>query len=151
MVSVKKKVVVFLATWGLIGFSPIAPGSFGSLMALPLCLFVSVLPSVPAVISTVAFIIFSVYIANCAEKTIGTNDPKQVVIDEVCGMLITLFALPFTIESVIWGFALFRVFDILKPFPVGWADKKVYGGFGIVLDDIIAGALANTILRIWQP
>jgi phosphatidylglycerophosphatase A len=71
-----------------------------------------------------------------------------VVIDEICGMAITLFAMPFEPFLVITGFALFRVFDILKPFPIRWVDKKVSGGLGIMLDDVIAGIVANVVLRL---
>jgi phosphatidylglycerophosphatase A len=94
-----------------------------------------------------ALISISIWIAHGAEKVVGHRDPGLVVIDEVCGMAVTLFALPFIPIYVIGGFALFRVFDILKPFPIRWFDKNVKGGLGIILDDIIAGVFANLVLR----
>jgi len=94
-----------------------------------------------------ALILFSTWIAHAAEKIDAQKDPKQVVVDEICGMAIALFALPFTPVFIIGAFALFRLFDILKPFPIRWVDKKVPGGWGIILDDLIAGLFANVLMR----
>ncbi|WP_231715662.1 phosphatidylglycerophosphatase A family protein [Desulfosarcina widdelii] len=138
---------MFAATWGLIGFSPVAPGTIGSIAALPLCLLISALGIAWGAIFLLGLILFSVWIAHGAEKIVGQRDPGLVVIDEVCGMAVTLFAFPFIPVFVIVGFALFRVFDILKPFPIRWFDKNVKGGLGIILDDIIAGIFANLVLR----
>jgi phosphatidylglycerophosphatase A len=147
METFKQKTIIFLATGGLIGFSPVAPGTFGSLAALPLCLLISMMPVGSALIVVFALIMFGTWIAHAAEKIEAQKDPKQVVVDEICGMTIALFALPFTPFFIIGGFALFRVFDILKPFPIRWVDKEVPGGLGIMLDDIIAGIFANGLLR----
>ena len=100
-----------------------------------------------ALIFVLTLVLLSTWIAHAAEKIEAQKDPKQVVIDEICGMTVALFALPFTPVFIIGGFALFRVFDILKPFPIRWVDKKVPGGLGIMLDDIIAGLFANVLLR----
>ena len=148
METVRQKTILFLATGGLIGFSPVAPGTFGSLAALPLCLWISSLRIGPAMILMAALIILSTWIAHAAEKIEAQKDPSQVVVDEICGMAIALFALPFTPFFIIGGFALFRLFDILKPFPIDWVDKKVPGGLGIMLDDIIAGMFANGVMRL---
>jgi len=94
-----------------------------------------------------ALISVSIWIAHGAEKISGQRDPGMIVIDEVCGMAVTLFALPFVPIFVVGGFALFRVFDIFKPFPIRWFDKNVKGGLGIILDDVIAGVFANLVLR----
>lgn len=148
MVTWKQKAVIFLATGGWIGFAPVAPGTFGSLAALPICLLISSMRIGPALIFLAAMIMFSTWIAHAAEKLESQKDPSQVVVDEICGMAIALFALPFTPIFIIAGFALFRVFDILKPFPIQWVDKKVPGGLGIMLDDIIAGLFANGLIRL---
>ena len=148
METFRQKAIIFIATGGLIGFSPVAPGTFGSLAALPICLLISSMRIGPASIFVAALIMFSTWIAHAAEKVEAQKDPKQVVVDEICGMAIALFALPFTPFFIIGGFALFRVFDILKPFPIQWVDKKVPGGLGIVLDDILAGIFANGSLRL---
>ena len=147
MSTIKEKTIVFAATWGLIGFSPVAPGTFGSIAALPLCLLISAMGTVWGTISLLALVSVSIWIAQMAETIIGHRDPGLVVIDEVCGMAVALFALPFIPVTIIGGFALFRVFDIIKPFPIRWFDKNVKGGLGIILDDIIAGIFANLVLR----
>jgi phosphatidylglycerophosphatase A len=148
MLTIKQKTILFLATGGLIGYSPIAPGTFGSLAALPLCWFISLSGVKPALVLVPALVVASTWIAHAAEKIELQKDPKQVVVDEICGMAVTLFALPFTPVFILSGFALFRVFDILKPFPIRWVDKKVPGGLGIMLDDILAGVFANALLRL---
>ncbi len=148
MSKLKEKAILFLATGGLIGFSPVAPGTFGSLAALPLCLLIASMSIRSGLIFLIALIVVSTWIAHGAEKIAAQNDPQQVVIDEICGMAIALFALPFVPVFVIGGFALFRIFDILKPFPIRWVDKKVPGGMGIMLDDLIAGVFANALLRL---
>ena len=148
MESLKRKAILFFATGGLIGFAPVAPGTFGSLAALPLCLLISSMGIGAASIVVVGLIIFSTWVVHAAEKIEARKDPSRVVLDEICGMAIALFALPFTPFFIMWGFALFRVFDILKPFPIRWVDKKVPGGLGIMLDDIIAGIVANGVIRI---
>ena len=148
MQTFKKKSIQFFATGGLIGFSPVAPGTLGSLTAMPLCLFVSLLATEVAVFFVVVLTLVSTWIAHAAERMASQNDPNEVVIDEMCGMVVTLFALPFTPVFIIGGFALFRVFDIFKPFPIGWIDQKISGGVGIMLDDVIAGLIANLLLRL---
>ena len=148
VIDFKQKAIIFLATGGWIGFSPVAPGTFGSLAALPLCLLISSMRIGPALIVVVALIMVSTWIAHAAEKIEAQKDPSQVVLDEICGMAIALFALPFTPFFIIGGFALFRLFDILKPFPIHWVDKKVPGGLGIMLDDIVAGIFANGVMRV---
>jgi phosphatidylglycerophosphatase A len=145
--NIKKQTIVFIATGGWIGFSPIAPGTFGSLAALPLCLLITVMPTRVAVVFIMVLICLSVWIAKRAEIIVGQKDPKEIVIDEICGMIVTLFGVPFAPVSMIMGFALFRLFDILKPFPIRWVEKTFSGGWGIVLDDIIAGVIANALLR----
>jgi len=145
--TIKEKTIVFAATWGLIGFSPIAPGTMGSIAAIPLCLMISVMDAPWNMICLLTLISVSIWIAHGAEKVIGQRDPGLIVIDEVCGMAVALFALPFIPIFIIGGFVLFRVFDILKPFPIRWLDKNVKGGLGIILDDIIAGVFANLVLR----
>lgn len=147
MVKIKQRAIIFFSTGGLIGYSPIAPGTFGSVAALPLCLLISLMPVSAALPFVATLLLFSVWVAHGAQKIIGRSDPPEVVVDEICGMAVTMLALPFTPVFVAGGFALFRVFDILKPFPIRWVDKHVPGGLGILLDDLVAGIFANAILR----
>jgi len=88
------------------------------------------------------------WVAHKAEKILGRKDPGQVVIDEVCGMAVALWGLPLTPFFAVGGFALFRLFDIIKPFPIRWFDRRIKGGVGIMLDDVIAGIFTNILLRL---
>ncbi len=148
MEQIKHKAIIFFATGGWIGYAPAAPGTFGSLAALPLCWFITRLSVPLAFLLISAVSLISIWISHLAEKIEDEKDPGQVVVDEICGMTIALFAFPFTVANVICGFALFRLFDICKPFPIRWIDGKVSGGLGIVLDDIIAGLFANCLFRL---
>jgi phosphatidylglycerophosphatase A len=88
------------------------------------------------------------WIAHEAEKILQTKDPGCIVIDEIAGMILTLFGLPFNMMTLILGFVLFRVLDIWKPYPIRFLDKNLSGGVGIVMDDVAAGILSNLVLRI---
>ena len=89
----------------------------------------------------------AVWVAHHAERIMGTKDPGAIVIDEVVGMLVACLGLSLTPASAVILFILFRLFDILKPFPVGWLDRRLSGGVGIVADDVAAGILANLVYR----
>lgn len=124
------------------GLSKKAPGTMGSIAALPLC---ALLMQVPTFVQII-FILFSFYIGTkaCqkAEDAMGIHDHGGIVIDEFVGMFISILFLPKTMLSLFIAFILFRIFDILKPFPIGFVDKRVSGGFGIMIDDVIAGIFA---------
>ncbi len=146
--KLRDEAVVFLATGFYIGNIPFAPGTFGSILGLPLCFVLAGLKLPLAIIFTVLFIIVAVWIANGAEKVLKKNDPGCIVIDEIAGMAVTLVGLPFNLTTALIGFIIFRILDILKPFPIRSLDKRVSGGVGIVLDDVVAGIFANLLLRI---
>jgi phosphatidylglycerophosphatase A len=99
MKTVKQKTIIFFATGGLIGFSPVAPGTFGSLAALPLCGAISLMGVKTALVFVSALVLICTWVAHAAESIEAHKDPKQVVVDEICGMAVTLFALPFTLFS----------------------------------------------------
>jgi phosphatidylglycerophosphatase A len=99
------------------------------------------------VLCTLFFIFFAVYIADVAEKILKQNDPGRIVIDEIAGMMVTLTGLPFNPTTIVFGFILFRILDILKPFPIRYLDKRISGGLGVVADDVAAGIIANLLLR----
>ena len=130
------------------GFSPIAPGTLGTLVAIPIYYFLSEIPSPLYEITLVGFFFLSVWISENAERLFGKEDDQRIVIDEVIGFLITMLWVPKTIRFIIIGFFLFRFFDILKPFPIRRLEKGFKGGFGVVLDDVAAGIYANIILRL---
>ncbi len=148
--KLRDEAVVFLATGFYIGNIPFAPGTFGSILGLALCFVLAGLKLPLAIIFTVLFIIVAVWIANGAEKVLKKNDPGCIVIDEIAGMAVTLVGLPFNLTTALIGFIIFRILDILKPFPIRSLDKRVSGGVGIVLDDVVAGIFANLLLRILQ-
>ncbi len=144
----RERAVLFLATGFFIGTVPFAPGTFGSIIGLPICYLISRLNILIAVICTILFILFAIWMAAVAEKLLKRKDAGEIVIDEIAGLIVTLVGLPFTLKTAIAGFIIFRAFDILKPFPIRLLEKKVAGGPGVVLDDVLAGLFGNLILRL---
>lgn len=143
-----EKAAVFLATGFYVGKIPFAPGTFGSLIGLPLCFLLAGIHLAAAIIAALLIIGLAIWIANAAAKTLKRKDPGCIVIDEIAGMVVTLIGLPFNLTTVVTGFILFRILDILKPFPIRILDKRVSGGLGIVADDVVAGIFANALMRI---
>ena len=137
-----------MATGFFIGTVPFAPGTFGTLIGLPVCFLLSRLHFLQSVICILVFIPFAIWIASAAEKILKQKDPGQIVIDEIAGLMVTFAGLPFNLKTALAGFIIFRVFDILKPFPIRTLEKKVGGGSGVVLDDVLAGVYGNLILRV---
>jgi len=124
------------------GLAPFAPGTFGTLAALPLYLLAASLP-LPAYVG-LSLLMFGagVWLCGRCEKILGVQDHGGIVWDEFVGLFITMTAVPVSLGTVATGFALFRLFDALKPWPISWFDRQVHGGFGIMLDDAIAGLCA---------
>ena len=146
--KIRERAVLLAATGLYIGTIPVAPGTFGSLIGLPLCLLLSRLTFLQSVMIILAFILFAVGIASAAEKILKQKDPGQIVIDEIAGLLVTFAGLPFNLKTALAGFIIFRMFDILKPFPIRILDRRMGGGSGVVLDDVVAGIYANLFLRL---
>jgi phosphatidylglycerophosphatase A len=142
------RLAVFLATVAYCGYFPIAPGTIGSAAGLVVYLLVwwtrSPIVEVALIAGTFAV---GTWAATHAERYFGAIDPGQVVIDEVLGMLITLAFIPVGWSAALAGFVLFRVMDIIKPYPANRLEKY-HGGFGIMADDAMAGVYANLCLRI---
>ena len=144
---------VLLAAWGPCGFAPVAPGTFGTLGAIPLYLALSRLPAGAYLPATAALIALGALAADRAGRYWGVADASPIVIDEVAGYLVTLALVPFSWQAVAAGFVLFRVFDVLKPWPASAFDR-VKNGFGVVMDDVAAGVwawgalLALRLLRV---
>ena len=147
--KLRDKAVIFLATGFYVGNLPFAPGTFGSLIGLPLSFAIAGMSLAPAMLCILIFSLFAIYIADAAEKLLKQKDPGCIVIDEIAGMTATLIGLPFNLITVVIGFIVFRILDILKPFPIRNLDNRIPGGLGVVADDLAAGIFANLLLRIF--
>lgn len=127
------------------GLSPKAPGTVGSLVAILLWLLLCQLPVALYWMVVLAATLLGVYICGKAAEKLGVHDHSGIVWDEFVGLWIGMAFLSPTLGSIICGFVLFRFFDIVKPWPIGWLDKKMQGGMGIMIDDIVAGIFAAAI------
>ena len=143
-----KALAIFVATCGYVGYFPIAPGTAGSLAALALFAFIRWI-GVPWVelAAIVAVFAIGVWAAHGTELAQGRKDPGIVVIDEVLGMLITLALVPASLGGIVVGFLLFRLFDVVKPYPAAQLEH-LHGGLGIMADDAVAGIYAHLALRL---
>jgi phosphatidylglycerophosphatase A len=150
-----RALIIFLATGAYSGYSPVAPGTAGSIVGL-IVLWLAFAPlwnhSQPmALVAFAAAFAASCPIAGKAEEIFGERDCSKIVIDEVLGMLATMFWNPLSYAWALVGFLLFRIFDVIKPFPANWIDRKVPGGAGVMLDDLVAAIYANIVLQIlWR-
>ncbi|HKL12229.1 MAG TPA: phosphatidylglycerophosphatase A [Halanaerobiales bacterium] len=145
MNEIKKKITEIIASCFYIGYIPGAPGTYGSLFAL---LLISQFNFLTKNISVVIFIIFGLIFSTLMEKQTGKKDDQRIVIDEFVGMLITFYFVKPNFAYLIIGFILFRLYDIYKPYPI----KKIQNlpsGWGIMLDDILAGVYARIVLHIF--
>jgi phosphatidylglycerophosphatase A len=140
--------IVMLATGFGVGYSAIAPGTMGTLLSIPIYLFLSQISSRLYELTLLTFFFLASWISEQAQKYWATKDDQRIVIDEMMGFLITMLWIPRTIFFISMGFILFRFFDILKPFPIRRLEKRWKGGFGVVLDDVAAGVYVNIILQI---
>ncbi len=144
-------ILIFASGFGA-GLSPIVPGTTGTLVAIPIYYVVSSISSPLYELTLVALFFFSSWISNQAEQYWGKKDDRRIVIDEIVGFLVTMLWIPKSLFSIVAGFLLFRFFDILKPFPIRRLEQ-VKSGFGVVLDDVLAGIYSNILLhlalRLW--
>jgi phosphatidylglycerophosphatase A len=135
------------------GLAPKAPGTFGTLAAIPFyLLFSAALLEWQLLIVIVSFFI-GIYLCNATAMALGVHDHPAIVWDEFVGFWLTMLVLPLLGVSLDWillllGFIFFRFFDIIKPWPISWVDKKIHGGFGIMFDDVLAGVYAGLALSI---
>lgn len=121
------------------GASPKAPGTMGTLIAIPLYLVLAQLPLMAYLAVVLLVVLSGVYICDRCSKDLKVHDHSGIVWDEIAGYLITMVAIPDNVMTVLLGFLLFRIFDIWKPWPIRYFDKQVHGGLGIMLDDVVAG------------
>ena len=143
-----RKFLKSLATLFGVGLVPKAPGTFGTLATIPI--FILLTLAGPLAYLGFVILLLPVGIAACHiyEQDKGGHDHKEIVIDEVLGFLITMLWLPMTWQAILIGFVLFRVLDITKPLFIGYLDKKIQGGLGVMVDDVAAGIIASFVLQV---
>ena len=130
------------------GLSPKAPGTMGTLAAIPLYIGLSQLEPWLYTTATLAAFDAGVFICGYTARRLGVEDPKSVVWDEVVGFFISMAFVPFGLVWIAAGFVVFRLLDILKPWPIRWLDRHVKGGFGIMLDDAVAALPVCVLLNL---
>ena len=142
------RLAVFIATVGYCGYFPIAPGTVGSAAGLVFYLLVWWTQSPLVEVAMIAGLFAAgVWAGTTSERYFGGIDPGPIVLDEVVGMLITLAFIPVGITGALIGFLLFRLFDVIKPYPAGRLEA-LHGGLGVMADDAMAAIYANIVLRI---
>lgn len=144
-----KTFICVSATWFGCGRAPRAPGTFGTLGAIPLAFALSKFFSdIGYMAITLLLVVFSIFVATAYEEMTGRHDSPEFVLDEVVGFLVTMAMVPMHPAAILVGFSLFRLFDILKPFPISYIDRKMPGGVGAVADDLLAGIFSNIVLQV---
>jgi phosphatidylglycerophosphatase A len=144
---VKERLSILISSFFYLGYSPVAPGTVGTLGAVILFYVISGCSILFYLSFIIALIIFSVWVSGIARIRLGDSDPGSIVIDEVCGFLVTMILIPPSFANIVAGFLFFRFFDILKPPPIRRLER-LSGGLGIVADDVLAGIYANILLQI---
>lgn len=142
-----RRLAVFLATTCGVGYSPVAPGTLGSLVGLVIYLYTLRWPALYQVVLAGGITVVGVWASSRAAEHFSREDPSQVVIDEVAGQLVTFLWTGVGTTGAVIGFALFRVLDVVKPWPAG-RFERLHGGTGIMADDVMAGLYANLLLQV---
>ncbi|MDO9105012.1 MAG: phosphatidylglycerophosphatase A [Methylovulum sp.] len=140
--------VLFLAFGFGSGLAKKAPGTWGTVAAIPLYLLLIQADTLIYSLLTITVTITGVWICGKAADKLGEHDFGGIVWDEIAGFLVTMWLVPCTWQALLLGFVLFRAFDILKPWPISVIDRRVHGGFGIMLDDVLAGVFAAGLLHL---
>ncbi|MBF0421539.1 MAG: phosphatidylglycerophosphatase A [Magnetococcales bacterium] len=147
------QITLQVATLGGIGQSPVAPGTMGTMASLPLVYLVMQGGLAWHLWVLGGVVVIGTWAAHRAAFLLGRDDPSEVVVDELAGMLLTMVGLPLDWVWLFVGFCAFRLFDIWKPWPVSWIDRTLPGGWGIMADDLAAGVYARllvTVLIVWM-
>ena len=140
---------VLAVAFGLgIGLTPRLPGTVGTLLAIPLWWWLSDLNVLSYLAITAGAFLLGIWVCNHATDTLGRHDHPGIVFDEIVGYLLALVVVPVNIGWLLLSFVLFRFFDIVKPWPICWLDRRIQGGFGVMLDDLIAGLCTAGVILI---
>jgi len=138
----------WLLAYGLgAGLSPLAPGTIGSIMGLLLWIPLSWLPVWQYLLTLAGICALGVLVSDQVSREMGKADPGGIVIDEIAGILMTLFLVPQVWYWILAAFVIFRLLDIIKPWPIGLADRQLKGGIGIMVDDLLAGAMGLVLIQ----
>ena len=129
------------------GLSPVAPGTAGTLIGIPVVVIFQFLPTFAVLVGTLLIVLLSVWLAGVVTREIGIEDHPSIVIDEIAGYTLAMTMIPVTWWTVIVGFLIFRLLDIYKPPPASWLDRNCTGGFGITADDVVAGIYTNIAMH----
>lgn len=147
----KRLIITALATFFGAGYSPIWPGTAGTLAAVPLAYLLLGCGRAWLYGATVAVLLAGTWAAERYCVLTGTHDNRRIVIDEVAGYLLSMWAVPGSLQNLAAAFVLFRLFDTWKPWPIRVVDRRVKGGFGVMADDVCAGAVSAGLLWLAQP
>ncbi len=143
-----RRFIIIAASWFGTGFSPLASGTVGTLAAIPMYYLMAGLPVSIYIVVLMAFTLFSCWVSGRAEAIFNEKDSSKIVIDEVVGYLVTMTAASVGWKGVVLGFFLFRFFDITKIPPARFFDKNLKNGYGVVLDDVVAGIYSCVTLHL---
>lgn len=146
----RQKPICLLAFGFGSGLAPVAPGTFGTLPALPLAFVLTLMGIDGWLLAFVCVCLFmwGIRICSYTEKALGKQDYGGIVWDEIVAMLLVLAFVPFHWQWWLWAFIVFRLFDALKPWPIKWFDRRFHGGFGIMIDDLIAALMTLLVLHL---
>ncbi|OED38266.1 phosphatidylglycerophosphatase [Chromatiales bacterium (ex Bugula neritina AB1)] len=137
----------FLALGFGTGLAPRAPGTVGTLPGVLLCVLIADQPLLNYLFVVLVALVVGLWVCGSTSRQLGTHDHGGIVWDEIVGFLVAMFAVPVSAGTLLAGFVMFRVFDILKPWPIKWLDSNISGGPGIMIDDLAAGAAACVCLH----
>ncbi len=143
-----RSLILFFSSNAGLGYFPFAPGTVGTLAGIPLFYFLAQLSPGAYAAIWLGLLLLSCWIAGAAGRLYGVVDDRRIVIDELVGYLVTVAFLPFSWTTALLGFVFFRFFDIVKPPPASWFDRRMKNGAGVVLDDVAAGLYAALALRL---
>jgi phosphatidylglycerophosphatase A len=146
-ISMKNFFIKAMATGLGVGYGPVDPGTYGTIVGIPFFILLYGLGPMGFAIATLIFTIFACVISDYAGKLFGETDCQKIVIDEVAGFLFTMAWLPATWKFIVVGFVVFRILDSTKPWPIRWFEENIPGGTGVVADDVAAGIVGCALIH----